>query len=602
VVHDDEHALSVAARLAAAQGVSLNDFCRHLGLDLRSIAGGRAEVIRELAYLANVDASSLRKNSLIHQDGFFTVGEERLLAINFSSHPYRYCPHCLAADRAHGTGSLKARPYGRVSWLISFVSTCDVHERGLLSAESLDRWRIDSEFSVFEFDADVDPNSAPARACTGFEHYMYSRLRGMLKTNEMFLDGLPLHVAGSLCELVGKATTHRRVFGSLPEQDGGMDAVRQAGFNLLNRSGSPFKDFLREIVIERRSKGGKAAVNTMYYQIYRCLKYTLKHPDFDCARSIVREASIEGLPLGPRDNVFGPIEVRRWHSLGTASKEFGIRMPALGRMLEAAGIISKYDVKAPNAEMIPEPVMNAFARWLPTLLDKEQTRQLLGVSAPIFERLLELKLLAPFVHRLGMGDMTLRYDPQEVASLLSRMRGSESVSSAPDGSLDILEVRASAGCTLAEIVELLINKALKHVYIHDTKLGIRSIHVDPEEVRQIMASRAPNVVQFAVCSRGFLGLPNVMKLVKEGYLATVDVPWSISGRPITALAAWSIELFEDRYAPLAELALRLFTDARSLRRELEEEGVVPFLNNPNPDKTLYDVMEVARLKLGEGLL
>lgn len=602
VVHDDEHALSVAARLAAAQGVPLDDFCRHLGLDLRGIASGRTEAIRELAYLANVDAAWLNSHSLIRHDDFYTVGDERLLGMNLTRHPNRYCIHCLAEDRANGTGSVKARPYGRVSWQISFVCTCDVHEVGLLTVDSADLWRIDSEFSVTEFDSGVDPSSAPVRAFTEFERYVDSRLRGKSPTSETFLDGLPLHVAGTLCELVGKVVTHGRAFGPVGSTDDECVAVRQTGFNSLCRSGAPFDDFLREVTIERRSKAGPAAAKTAYNEIYRSLKTTFKHPDFDCVRQTFHRVSVEELPIGPGDDVFGPVEVRRWHSLLTASKEFGITAPTLGKMLEAAGILPKYDPNLrASATLVLEPVMRDFARRVSSLLSQTQARQLLGVSDLVFERMLELNLLAPWLRRRGTGDEMPLYNPEDVDSLIVRLRGSISITPPPTGSIDILEVRAAAGCTLDEIVGLLINKTLKHVYSDDNGSGIRSIRVDPTEVRHIIANRPPNVVDVSVCTNGFLGHEVVARLVAEGHLAPVVVADDIGGKSKIALAAWSIEVFEDRYAPLIELAGRLFTNPRSLRRELEEEGVMPFMNHPNPERTLYDVAEVARLKLGEGL-
>ncbi|TCA18492.1 hypothetical protein E0H68_03385 [Rhizobium leguminosarum bv. viciae] len=603
-VHDDEHAMSVAARLAAAQGVRLDDFCRHLGLDLRSIADGRTEAIRDLAYLANVDLGALRNRSVIREDGFYTIGQERLLATNLMRYPNRYCPHCLAEDRATGTGSLKSRPYGRVWWLVSFLSTCDVHDVGLLTVDSPDSRRISSEFSVSEFDAGVDPNSAPIRGRTEFERYVDNRLCGKLETDDTFLESLPLHVAGTLCELVGAMDIHGHSFLSVGKTDGDWVALRQAGFHLLYQSRASLKDFFRDVAIERRSKGGPAAAKTVYSHIYRSLKYTLKHPDFDCVRAIFREVSIEELPLGPGEDVFGPIEFRRWHSLGTASKEFGIRASVLGNMLEAVGVISKYDVRLPaNATMIPEPVMTEFARRVSSSLDKVQTRQLLGVSAHIFERLSELKLLAPYVHRRGLRGLTPLYDPRDVEALILRLRGSSSINPAPEGSADMLDVRAAAGCTLAEIVDLLIKGTLKQVYVDGTKTGIRSIHVDTEEVREILAMRPPNVIQveYAFRTMGFLGIQDVTRLASEGHLKIVDVPHHSSGKPWTALTAWSIELFEERYVTLAELALRLVTDARRLRRDLEEERVAPLLNNPTPEKALYDVAEVARLKLGAEL-
>lgn len=603
VVHEDEHAMSVVARLAAAQDLRLDDFCRHLGIDLPGVAGGRDEAIREIAYLANVDFGALRHRSLICHDGFYAIGDERLLAGSLTCYPARYCPHCLAEDRAHGTGRLKSRPYGRVSWLVSFVSACAIHEVSLLAVDTkaLELWRMCSQFSVSEFDACTDPKMAPRAEFTEFERYVCSRLIGGRSKQGSFLDKLPLHVAGSLCELVGAVLTHGRPRGKTGDD---FAALRQVGFCLLHRPGTPLKDFFRELAIEKRSKSKASTARTLHLQIHRELKSGLKHPDFDRVREMFREVSIEELPLGPGDDVFGPIEARRFHSLWTAYKEFGIAPFRLGKMLEAGGIISSYDIRLPpSATIVPEHVMISFIERKRASFDIMQARQFLGVTDAVFERLLALKLLGPLSHSSQPRAAGPLYDPQDAQSLLLRLRGDATRTPAPNAFVDILEVRAAAGCTLAEVLDLLMSSTLTWVYFDESRQGLLSILVDPQEVREIFGKRSPNIVrvEFAHPTIGTIAIRDIWRLVDAGHLTKVDVPHYINGKPWSVLTAWSVELFEEAYASLDKLAARLFTDARLLRRELEAEGVAPFLNNPRPERALYEVAEVARLELGVAL-
>ncbi|PDS49724.1 hypothetical protein CO662_21870 [Rhizobium anhuiense] len=603
VVHHDEHAMSVVARLAAAQDQRLSDFCRHLGIDLRGVARGRDEALRELAYLANVNFSTLQRRSLIRHDDFYAIGEERLLPGNLTYHLVRYCPHCLAEDRAHGSGSLKSRPYGRLSWLVSFVSSCPIHEVSLLApiARGLELARISSEFSFNEFDASTDPKMAPSAEVTEFERYVCSALAGGRKKEDSFLDELPLHVAGSLCELVGAVLSHGRVYGKAGDN---FAAMRQLGFGTLHRSGTPLKEFFRELAVERRSKNKVSTARTSHRHVYRLLKAGMKHPDFDSVREIFREASIEELPLGPGDNVFGPIEARRFHSLWTAYKEFGITPSYLGKMLEADGIISNYDPRLPAcATIVPEHIMVSFIERKRHPFDGLKARDFLGVTAAVFERLLALELLAPLSHSAKRGTAEPLYDPQAAKSLLKRLRGNATSTPAPNAFVDILEVRAAAGCTLAEVLDLLTSHTLTRVHFDETRPGLLSILVDPREVRETVEKRSPNIVpvEFAHPNLGPIALRDIWRLVDAGHLTKVDVPHHINCKPWSVLTAWSVELFEERYASLDKLAARLLTDARLLRRELEAEGVAPFLNNPRPERALYEVAEVARLKLGEAL-
>lgn len=603
VVHEDEHAMSIVARLAAAQEQRLGDFCRHLGIDLRGVARGRDESLRELAYLANVDLSALKRRSLIRHEDFLAIGDERMGFINIGYNPARYCPHCLAEDRVHGSGALKSRPYGRLSWLVSFVSSCPIHEVSLLVAKPKLielRW-FGSEFSVDELDASIDGKMAPSAEFTELERYVCTRMAGGPTTQDTFLDELPLYVAGSLCELVGAVLTHGRLYGKAGDN---FAAMRQLGFGILHRSGTPLKEFFRELAVERRSKNKVSTATTLHRHVYRLLKDSWKNPDFDRVREIYREASIEELPLGPGDNVFGPIEARRFHSLWTAYREFGISPSYLGKMLAADGIIPNYDPRLPAcATIVPEHIMVSFIERKRNPFDSSKAREFLGVTDAVFERLLSLKLLAPLSHSSkGRGAKPL-YDSQDTKSLLLRLRGNAASTPAPDAFVDILEVRAAAGCTLAEVLDLLMSCALTRVHFDETRPGLLSILVDPREVREIREKRSPNIVpvELAHSNLGPIAIRDIWRLVDSGHLTKIDVPHHVNGKPWSVLTAWSVELFEERYASLDKLAARLLTDARLLRRELEAEGIDPFLNNPRPERALYEMAEVARLKIGEAL-
>jgi len=255
-------------------------------------------------------------------------------------------------------------------------------------------------------------------------------------------------------------------------------------------------------------------------------------------------------------------------------------------MLEADGIIANYDPRLPAcATIVPEQLMISFIERTRHPFDGLKACEFLGVTDVVFERLLSLKLLAPRPYSYKRGEAEPVYDPLAVKSLLQGLRCDAVSTPAPDAFVDILAVRAAAGCTLAEVLALLTSSTLTQVHLDETRRGFsRSLSIRGK-FGEIVGKQSPNFVpvEFAHPTIGPIAICDIWRLVDAGHLTTVDVPHHINGKPRSVLTAWSVELFEERYASLDKLAARLLTDARLLRRELEAEGIDPFLNNPRPE-------------------
>lgn len=602
--HDDEHALSLVARLAAAYGVRTEDFCRHQGLALRDITAGRRAALEELAYIAGIDPWCLKARATVRAGNYFTIGSERLLPENLIRTYHRYCPCCLAEDRRTGFGSVDARPFGRLPWLVTFITSCTSHDVALVSVGKNRAKRLAPGFSISLFDADAEASKPSPQTATEFEAYMTARLLGHRPSTADFLGMLPLHVVGTVCELVGAVTKFGTSFYCRGHSDAEWTAVRQAGYRLLSIEGKPFDEFLRELAIAARLRTGDLLPTNVYGTVYSWLKRRSKEPDYDCLRDAIRRVSVEELPLGHDNDVFGPLGARKWHSVKTASKEFSIGETTLSKLLRNAGVIPPFEAGvSPNMILIPVAEMSAFARSVSAGLDRLRARQRLKLLDSHFGTLETLGIFAPFVYLQKSRRDTALYDPDELDAAIAGLAGSPAAADfRAEDYADISRIRELAGCTFLEVADLLRSGMLPGTVLDASETGIDILRLNVAEVREVMAGRRPNAVRAADYDMyGRLSPSTVGKLVERGYLSVVEVD-DANGLRRTDLAVWSIELFEERFHSLYDLAQRLCGDRRSLRRELEAAGIEPFINHSDAQKALYDVSEVARSAVGQGLL
>ncbi|MGV1914233.1 TniQ family protein [Rhizobium sp. 22-785-1] len=602
--HDDEHALSLVARLAATNGARTEDFCRHQGLALRDITEGRRAALQELAYIAGIDATRLEARATVRTGGYFTIGPERLLPENLVRTYHRYCPFCLAEDRRNGLGSFEARPFGRLSWLVNFIASCPLHDVALISIGKGRAKRLAPGFSISLFDAEVETSKPFPQTATEFEAYMTARLLGGRPPASDFLGMLPLHVVGSVCELVGAVTMFGTKFDRRGHGDAEWTAARQAGYRLLSAAGKPFEEFLRELAIATRRRTGELLPTNVYGTLYSWLRRRSKEPDYDCLRDAIRRVSVEELPLGHDDDVFGPLGERKFHSVKTASKEFSIGETTLSKLLRNAGVIPPFEAGvSPSMILIPEAEMSAFARSVGAGFDRLRACQRLKLLESHFDTLEKLGIFAPFVYRQKSRSDTALYDPDELDAAIAGLAGSPAAADfRADDYADISRIRELAGCTFLEVADLLHSGMLRGTVLDASETGIDILRLNVAEVRKVMAGRRPITVRAADYDMfGRLSPSTVRKLVERGYLSVVEVD-DADGLRRTDLAAWSIELFEERYHSLYDLAQRLCSDRRSIRRELEAAGIEPVINHSDPQKALYDVSEVARSAVGKGLL
>ncbi|MCD2185291.1 hypothetical protein [Rhizobium sp. GN54] len=95
------------------------------------------------------------------------------------------------------------------------------------------------------------------------------------------------------------------------------------GFNRIAASEDEFRNELQNVIVRNYPRRTFNAFTVFADLTYEFI-YDLHKPEFAKAANIMREVASEMLPLGPGDDLFGPVTERRFHTAKTAAREYEI--------------------------------------------------------------------------------------------------------------------------------------------------------------------------------------------------------------------------------------------------------------------------------------
>ncbi|WP_274426869.1 TniQ family protein [Chelativorans sp. YIM 93263] len=355
-LHSGETPASFCSRLAAMNGrLEARHFCADLGFNFQDVVDGRDAALSRLAYLADIDVSSLRDSAILKTADGYQVDGQRMTRNLMIRNRLRFCPECLAEDMRRQDEHPLARAWGRRKWLISFIRTCNVHNVSLVECSVQQEPSMIHDFAAMvQVDRWEIPEAAKrsvVREPSAFEHYLLDRINGHVGAAP-FLDALPFYVAARFTELLGAVVTRglKAPIRSFSGDDWWQAGA--AGFSITSCGEDGIRSWLSEKQAAFGGKTGDVGGRALYGRLYETLAHDSDDPAYDPVRKLIREHAIDTLPLGPGDDLFGPITDRRWHSVQSASKEFGVHPKRLRKLLIEADVLSKDTATLANARIM----------------------------------------------------------------------------------------------------------------------------------------------------------------------------------------------------------------------------------------------------------
>lgn len=588
--HPDETLVSFASRLGIANGVRrVQDFCMYLGLSHRKIIDGdRAEAGRLLA-LAGIDDSALEAKALVREGFYHRINGEYLSRGTFMRHRLRYCKQCLLDDLERQPDPFRARPYGRLSWCVTFIRTCPRHRQLLQLARLGEHSGTHDIARMIEWElTDGELDSAIIRDPTPFEAYVGDRIWGR-GPNEGWLDELPLYVAGRLCEWVGATSMFGRRFIVEEISDGEWVGASQHGFDILRLGQQAFEDFLRSLHDIFWEKHSDVGGRVLYGRLYERLAHETDDPAFEAIRKIMYEVSLNALPFGPGDDMFGPIDERRVHSIMSASKSHGVHPKTLRKIVKNAGLISRDHAGLTDERvLLPAQKIDALLETVHEALSWTEAREFLGAGRTLWNTLSHEGYIPSILNGGRETGLNPFYRRQDLQEFLKKVMARVTCSTGHEGMVSIASVTRRANCKFSEVLDLLLDGKIARVAVDHHVYGLEALLFDVDEVRQLTRLPDHGGLSLTEAERQLAINDKVLwKLIELGHLKVETAINPVNRCPQRIIRPATMAGFQAEFISLFNLARQRGEHFRTVKRDLEERGIVPAIVRDAVGATFY---------------
>ena len=591
----DETPSDFASRLSVRNWRDdLRKFCLDFGLDAQALIDGDTVAVSALAELAGADAAALMREAFIRQDGTrnYVHRGQHLVWSSLTRSRVRMCPACMKEDMERLDVRDSARPYRRSQWIIRPLRTCLRHGMALVEIGSEDGPSYQHHTSGIIARAlsglDGLVEAASRREASPFEQYVAGRLSG--GTGSPWLDGLPLYAAMHLCFVLGSVERHgpKVTLGDLDEAE--VWHGEAEGFGIASDGVAGIRSLLDRLQADggkdRRARGPKV----LYGRLYDWLAHESDDPVYDTVRDVIVEHSLDTLPFGPGDVLFGrAVGERRLHSVRSVSQDTGLHPKRLRKLLRRAGAVegvtgaladSRVTVDAGAAEKLLE--------GLEDTVSLEGVRDYLNVPRPHDRGLFERGLIRPLVLG-GRRDVDHAFGRRDLDAFLERLLAKADPAHAGDPDFVSLIHAAKHSCrAVMDVVGLVLDDRLERVGVDPAEHGFMSILVDRKEVRSLLVGPTYDGLSLKEVEQELrIRTAAVKGLVESGFLEHRIVKNPVTGwmQPIVPHEAF--EQFRREYVTLNGLARECGEHFRRVKKALVAAGVEPVADPGKLDVTLY---------------
>lgn len=589
--HKDEALTSFLSRLSASNFCpSVREFCALVDVDLYRAVAGDEGAITGFLEMVEIDPKMVKDRIVTTDKLYNVVNGEVLSRATFVRSRVRYCPCCIADDVENGVERFEARPYMRMHWQVSFVRSCQLHDVALQEGDDAGGDCHDyAKLFAIERHHSRSQNAAPQKH-TAFERYIAERLQGHNRRAK-WLDELPLYVAGRLCEWVGATILCGKQFtvGDLgPAQ---WSDAAQRGFDILVCGRESFIEFLKTLHDTFWDKRGHVGGRVLYGRLYERLAHESKDPAYDEIRKIMTETAIEHLPMGPGDEMFGPILTRKLHSIHSASKEMSFHPKTLRKLLESAGWIDEEAVDRTAERIVFDATtLEGFVNRMRDAINWTAGQSYLNATRSVWNILSHGGFIPPALASVeGKPGISPFYHKADLDEFLDRLRSGATAEHDPGaGRLAMLEAVKKANCKYGEIVQLLLDRKLEKASIDPARNGLEAIMVDVQEIRERTALAAHGGLSLVEAYKELAVSDAVLlALIEHGHLASEVAINPINRCPQRIVRPEEIERFESEYVSLFNYAKRLGIHFMKAKGQLDTVGVEPALTKDMVKATFY---------------
>ncbi|WP_421406596.1 TniQ family protein [Agrobacterium tumefaciens] len=609
-----ESVASLCSRLAAACGYpKAQALASRLGFSFRGLALGRGVDIQRFASALGTSEASLESGVVNNGERLTTTISGELFSRPMTQRAHlRICPHCILEDEITAGGRRGFRAYGRTEWLVVPVQICREHECLIftLRPERL-LYGLEHDFAAkLEFHREQIPMIARAttrQVPDAYQGYVEGRLRSGPKGNR-WLDAFPLDVVGRVCEAVGIVDQHG-VSGQVQMLGAGEISVCTGrGYEIICGGEADFGRFLNKLVSRFYESASATGGRALYGYLHTVLATASPVSEYEPFRAIMRDVTLNSVPLSPGFNFLGPVAKRRLHSVYSASEEFDIQPKRLLSLLVRSRKVAADSVgKSYNRIILDSSEMAEFAIEAKQTLSFADAARALGAERSQLKSIIEHGILWIFERSIG-GDSeysrkqalpendvgvttTTSFRATDIEELRIRLESIPTITRS-DEFVTLRSAAKMANCKNGEVVQLLLDGKLKRVARVREGGGLAALLIDPRELREWTCGpdhgcHTLREVELAIPASN----PVVHALIEGGHLKSVQRrnPWKRHMQ--TVVEPDELVRFRNTFVALGTLAHRHRRTTAGIEKRLAKAGILPTFVASR--KKFYRIRDVA---------
>ncbi|WP_294540023.1 TniQ family protein [uncultured Rhodoblastus sp.] len=568
---------SYISRLARLHGRPLRVFCTDFGITIQSVIDGQQDALSKVEDLAGLRPGTLGENSIHRESPGYRFRTEWLNKAGLRRERVYACPVCLAADVAASAGPPIVSAYSRAVWSLASIRTCHVHNVALIECgqtEGNNRGDYASAIEPFLGKIAEVAASALPRPASSLEKYVIARI--LDGKGNSWIDQFGISTLAKVCELVGALKMKGSDVAARTMSENDWQVAGGVGFDIVSQGESGIRNFISELW---RDYPKKKTPSHGVQAVLGILNEWLRAETEDQAifRDIIYRHVVETLPVGPGDTVLGrPVTARRFHSIYTAAKEYGIHPKTARKYLATAGVLPEDHADKTDHLCLFDAVAHApLLKRIGSSMSLKDVETYLGAGRVYAKLLHDHGFIKPFIstEEKGIGEHV--FAKEDLNEFLSRLlHGSTPVGKFLPPIYPIAEASRRSNRGAAEVVAAILENRLTWRGRLAGAVGFSSLLVNLDEVKRVLADPEPDAIPK---SRAFylLGTSTrgVLELIRLGVLSLEPFRNPKNRCPMMAIPKIQIQQFKEKYVSLYELATQTGKDPIALSLELKALGL-----------------------------
>lgn len=581
--HEDEAAIDLVARLAAANGYpSLRKFLAHTDTTANAIVHGDMDALSFVSEWSGVPVAALGKLAARASGagGTWQMGCATLSKDMRPGRMHRFCAQCVLEDREREAGRLASRAYRRAWWTIRGIEGCPVHGCRLTEVA------VDAAEDIHDFPQFVNANlrlieDAAAASVPSRQPRLdaYLRDRVFLVGGDGFLGRLDAHVAAELSRYLGDFLVLHDIKAWMHDETD----LREWGFNLAVAGEGEIRRVIGKVIDDKRPK--TQYVELVLGPMVRWLRRNLVKEAYGPVIDLMQDILERNMPFGEGQTIFKPVKTRHFHSVSSAHAEYGLTHDRI-RALMKANDPDFRDGLSDASTYFDAAALRPILQAARDTLNSREAGDVLGVSEEMVHGLLSVGVLTQVEKRANGERAFVRIEMRALEALVQSLENKSTVVAFTEGLVSLASAPPAFRQPFNRLVEMVLDGGVEAFIVSGDGPVFERVHIASPtpaspEARKEQKKGTPLAggddelmrLKEAELALGTTTI-TVADLIKRGYLRQRTVPRK-TGHVVKFIERRSLADFHAAHASLTEIAKSRQGYRAAIKVELENAGIAP---------------------------